>query len=302
MPIRIYRSKTTTPTARTLANCLKDTACSNTKLLKTNNSVWKGKEKDLVINWGCSKPYTTEAVILNKPEAIKNSIYKLRTFKLLEEQGLNTPSVVTTSNKEEVVKFLVEETLKGVKVFLLRSTETGHSGKGIYVLDNVDSLLIDWLNSEGNNQTDSDDYSKFTAFFTYLVAYYHPFDEAKFITSYFKGVDEYRVHVMLGQVIFLQRKALRTDENRPENPSFIVRNHDNGFIFQHNNIEVPELVQNASVKAVKALGLDFGAVDIKYNQNDNTYCILEINSAPGLTGTTLEVYTEAFTNIYKAIQ
>ena len=41
--------------------------------------------------------------------------------------------------------------------------------------------------------------------------------------------------------------------------------------------------------AVEALGLDFGAVDIMYHEN--TFYVLEVNTAPGLTRTrTLEAY------------
>jgi len=301
--IRIYRSRATTPTARNLSNRLSEYTEANVKLLKINNSSWTGKEKDLVINWGSSKPYTTNAVLLNKPEAVKNSIYKLRTFDLLEEQGLYIPSVVTTEDKDALVSFLVKEThLEGTKVFLLRSTETGHSGEGIHVLDNLEDLFNEWKTSTDQNHLIMHNPVDLTAFYKYLVDHYTPFADTKFVSAYFKGRDEYRIHVMLGKVIFMQRKGLRTDDDRPEEPNFIVRNHDNGFIFQNNDITVPELVQEAAIRAIEALGMDFGAVDIKYNPNNNHYCILEINSAPGLTGTTLEVYTEAFNNIYKVIQ
>jgi len=48
--------------------------------------------------------------------------------------------------------------------------------------------------------------------------------------------------------------------------------------------------------SVMALGLDFGAVDIVYNENDNKAYVLEINTAPGLSGTTLEKYVEVFSH------
>jgi len=49
-----------------------------------------------------------------------------------------------------------------------------------------------------------------------------------------------------------------------------------------------------ALAAVSALGLDFGAVDIIYNEHENQYYVLEVNTAPGLEGTTVEKYAEAF--------
>ena len=43
---------------------------------------------------------------------------------------------------------------------------------------------------------------------------------------------------------------------------------------------------------MRALGLDFGAVDIVINR-DNQPVILEVNAAPGIQGTTLENYKKA---------
>ena len=42
-----------------------------------------------------------------------------------------------------------------------------------------------------------------------------------------------------------------------------------------------------------AVGLKIGAVDIIWNELENKCYVLEINTAPGLEGTTLVKYTEA---------
>jgi glutathione synthase/RimK-type ligase-like ATP-grasp enzyme len=47
-----------------------------------------------------------------------------------------------------------------------------------------------------------------------------------------------------------------------------------------------------AVHCVSALGLDFGAVDVIENKKGSW--ILEVNTAPGLEGQTLEVYRSAF--------
>jgi D-alanine-D-alanine ligase-like ATP-grasp enzyme len=46
--------------------------------------------------------------------------------------------------------------------------------------------------------------------------------------------------------------------------------------------------------AIKSLGLDFGAIDMIYNERRNQYYVLEVNTACGLTGTTLDKYVEVF--------
>ncbi|MNY63636.1 hypothetical protein D3C86_2006230 [compost metagenome] len=46
--------------------------------------------------------------------------------------------------------------------------------------------------------------------------------------------------------------------------------------------------------AVNAIGLTFGAVDVIWNEYRHQAYVLEVNTAPGLTGTTLEKYAEAF--------
>jgi hypothetical protein len=49
-------------------------------------------------------------------------------------------------------------------------------------------------------------------------------------------------------------------------------------------------VRDAAKAAVEARGLDFGAVDIGVKARDQRPIVLEVNTAPGLEGRTLEVY------------
>ena len=45
---------------------------------------------------------------------------------------------------------------------------------------------------------------------------------------------------------------------------------------------------------LKELGLDFGAVDVIWNEHESKAYVLEINTAPGLEGSTVEDYKEFF--------
>lgn len=112
---------------------------------------------------------------------------------------------------------------------------------------------------------------------------------ARLYTGYIKKNREFRVHVAFGHVIDSQRKI--ADPNR-EPTTWDIRNHANGFIFVRNSGSPTQASLDMAVATCSALGLDFGAVDLIENKS-GTY-ILEVNTAPGLEGQTLENYRRAF--------
>lgn len=118
---------------------------------------------------------------------------------------------------------------------------------------------------------------------------------APLYTSYISGI-EFRVHVVFDEVIdYVQKKKLRTENLNARNIQFNphIRNHLNGWIFARSDVDLPISARTTATEAVQALGLDFGAVDCIVDTDGAAY-ILEINTAPGLEGTTLEKYTQAF--------
>lgn len=119
---------------------------------------------------------------------------------------------------------------------------------------------------------------------------------APLYVEYIKKKEEYRVHVFMGEVIDVQRKARKLDVP-DEEVNWQVRNLDGGFIYAREGVELPEEAHLQAIAAVEALGLDFGAVDIIWNERSDTYYVLEVNTAPGLTGTTLEKYVGAFRGV-----
>lgn len=138
---------------------------------------------------------------------------------------------------------------------------TGHSGEGIEIINPGDHLV----------------------------------PLAPLYTKYIKKKDEYRLHVFNQNVFFQQRKARNLDVPA-ENVNWQVRNHANGFIFAHQNVDVPDVAKQHAINAVNALGLHFGAVDIILGTNGEWY-VLEVNTACGLEGTTLDKYVEQFKDI-----
>jgi glutathione synthase/RimK-type ligase-like ATP-grasp enzyme len=91
-------------------------------------------------------------------------------------------------------------------------------------------------------------------------------------------VSEYRVHVMLNRVLLVQEK---------DPVEFIAWNHANGSTFRVLRwSSIPRGLNPLAIKAVKALGLVFGAVDIGLTKDG--YTIFEVNTAPGIDGYTIE--------------
>ena len=110
----------------------------------------------------------------------------------------------------------------------------------------------------------------------------------KLYVQYKKKKHEYRVHVFEGKVIdFTQKKRKIGYENRNNQ----IRNHANGWIYARDNITKPDGIDALALSACSALGLNSGAVDIIWNEKENKCYVLEINSAPGIEGTTCKNYT-----------
>jgi hypothetical protein len=91
--------------------------------------------------------------------------------------------------------------------------------------------------------------------------------------------EEYRVHVINGRCIKISEKVGGIGW---------VRNHRNQWTFR-----VPVLprdergpLRDAARAAVKALGLDFGAVDVGRNSRTGEVWCFEVNTAPALTDST----------------
>lgn len=115
---------------------------------------------------------------------------------------------------------------------------------------------------------------------------------APLYTRYMKKKHEYRVHVFRDQAFFIQRKAKRVDA---ENPNWQVRNLAGGFVFIESP-DTPQAVIDQSIMAIAALGLDFGGVDVIWNDKNQQAYVLEVNTACGLEERTALKYAEVIRN------
>lgn len=126
------------------------------------------------------------------------------------------------------------------------------------------------------------------------ITVYKPWDAVGVHRFYTKGVPirrEYRIHVGRGRCIDITQK-LRRNGHQDANP--LVRTAGNGWVFCRNNIRTPQAeTVNLCIKAVMALGLDFGGVDCCETVSGEAV-IFEVNTAPAIEGTTVQHYVEFF--------
>ena len=228
------------------------------KRIKHVNSKFKEGRNKVIINWGSSSiPYDVN--VFNRPESVRIASDKLLTFECIAKYNEDwfPVNIPEWTKDKEDARRWIDEG----NIVVCRTILNGCSGKGIVLASDVDELV-----------------------------------DAPLYVKYVSKKYEYRVHVAFGMVIDQQRKARKKDIAY-EDVNWKIRNHSNGFIFMRDGVDLPDVCLDMAVDAVGALGLDFGAVDIIWNEKEDKYYVLEINTACGLTGTTLDKYVEVFNGI-----
>jgi hypothetical protein len=98
-----------------------------------------------------------------------------------------------------------------------------------------------------------------------------------YASELFEKTHEFRVYVGHGKVLFVHNKPLVEGEIRA---NYAV-NHESWPVMKWS--EHIEVVNVESVRAVTELGLDYGAVDIMYNEATGQAAIAEVNTSPQIT-------------------
>lgn len=228
------------------------------KMIKAEGSKFTPSTDKVIINWGRGQELpidTTGVQIVNQPEAVVNATNKLKCFKALRNAGNVSIPPFTTRRTE------AEDWLRRGSVCFARTRLQGSSGDGIVELETADDLGT--------------------------------VEEGTLIVEYIKKKHEFRIHVGDGEIIDRQQKKKRRDVDL-EDINWRVRSHANGFVFVRQEVQVPKCVDEEALKAMEVIGLDFGAVDVIYNQHQKKAYVLEINTAPGIEGSTVLVYRDYF--------
>jgi len=110
-------------------------------------------------------------------------------------------------------------------------------------------------------------------------------EKHSFFVEYLECKSEHRVHVFDGDVV--------CELNKNINPGSFIHTREQGSTLSIGVINHPkrEEILDYSIKAVKSLDLDFGAVDIFIDTNDKIY-VLEVNSDPGMPEIIAPLYAE----------
>jgi glutathione synthase/RimK-type ligase-like ATP-grasp enzyme len=229
-------------------------ALPHTKFVRPDGR-FRPRRTDLVINWG--NTHVPNWRFDSRCDLNNPDNVRIAACKLATFNKLEENHVPTprfTTSRETATTWL-----DSGSTILCRTLLNSHSGRGIIVVQPDNTL-----------------------------------QDAPLYVEYKKKRAEYRVHVFGGEVIDECHKRKRNSEERPENFNTFIRSYNNGWVFCRDGLLPDPNRSRIAIEAVSALGLDFGAVDMIYNEREQQYYVLEVNTAPGLEGTTLTKYLDVF--------
>ena len=218
--------------------------------LRTEGSHFEPKQRHIVVNWGSSR----------SPNWLSPNV-RIINHPRNVAKATNKLSTFRAFEEAEFThippwtadKSVAEQWIRDGQVAVCRTVLSGHSADGIVLAETVEQLV-----------------------------------QAPLYTQYVKKLKEFRCHVAFGNVIDIQEKRRRA--NTEEKADSRIRNHQTGWVYCRGEIVEPTGLREIAVSAIAALGLDFGAVDLIYNQKKEQCLVLEVNTACGLEGTTLRNY------------
>lgn len=264
MKIMVSPWKSETP--RALASHL------GAKLIRLSKLVGNEKRPEVLINWGCSDVRGLQSLItINSPMAVRNGSNKRTCLNVL---GVNKIHCLDWTLSQDIA---LEWMKKGHSV-IAHSDVHGHSGRGLRRVPATEVTL----------------------------------PACELYTKYFAKDKELRILCIRNgtgcDTMFLEKKRILPERyaefGLTEKPDWWIRTHDNGWIFSREAQVIPAATELAKA-ALKILGLSFGAVDILAKKNTGVEggweCkVGEVNTAPGLTGQTLDFFKDGLTRLVKS--
>lgn len=270
------------------------------------------KEKyDILIGWGVktkgalgTKVGGAKCTIINHPDLIRSNRNKFAILSVLRNAGVN---VKDTASSDDILAVIANEN-NPIQLPVIGRRNFHQGGRNFWTC--LTKTQVDAAIKCENG--------------------------AQYFQSVIDIQDEYRLHIMNGELIYAQRKVKRNgakanmdafvdqhkeklsamaekqdvvmDDNTVnyvlekmskthQHPDMIVRSNFRGWKFSHvadKNVK-KELLEEAK-KALKAVGLEFGAVDCAIDADGKAW-IIEVNSGPGLEASSLKQYVDAFRKI-----
>lgn len=293
--IYIYYSGATDKTGSALVEAMK---------LSGGTTKPKGAQ-DIVMGWGAK---TKEDVklsathVLNHPNDIRTNRNKFRALEMMQAAAVN---VAPFADSGSVIKAL-DDNKNQLALPLVGRTKFHQGGA---------NFITCLTRTHVNNAIDT---------FTNRIG------KSSYFQNYIDIVDEYRLHVVNGKLIYAQKKvprdnmveahveqqsdkikrmaekngkkidedtlkyALEYQGKKIAGPDNIIKSNTRGYKFSSIKLEnVKKDLLDQSVAALKALKLQFGAVDCCVDADGKAW-IIEVNTGPGLEGSSFEAYVHAF--------
>lgn len=228
------------------------------KRIKHVGGAYRGLPGDVVINWGSTKSELFQGFRERVRLLNPPEAIRVSVNKLKSFEKFKEANV--KHPEWTTSKEEAAASIRNGRKIVCRTNLEGYGGAGIVIAETVEELV-----------------------------------DAPLYVRYIPKQEEYRIHVLNGEAFFVQRKA-RKMEVPDDQVNWKVRNLEGGFIYANQDVQVAEETKALAVEAVRSLLLDFGAVDVVVTGRGVAY-VLEVNTACGLAGTTLEKYKEAFLNL-----
>lgn len=210
---------------------------------------------DIVINWGASVGH-----------GISERLYAKATAKML-----NTPDMLALNkDKHGALVLMHAASVSAVPSWLIADvpadaypvvarTPNHFGGSGLWRCNNKEELMA--ARGRGANHA----------------------------TKLLIKAGEFRVHILLDKAVRIVRKV-----KAREDAIDLCRSHKNGWKFKQVAVgNIPVGLEVLAANAVKAIGLQMGAVDVVLQKGTNKLIVLEVNSTPGLEGHSLEAWATA---------
>lgn len=253
--------------AHKLHNALRELLNIPVLVVSPHSKTYQPRWTDYVINWGGSKEWPWINRNDKKPFVdVTNKLFFFEQVtawnKLFADRQVNIPEWTTD-------KAVAQEWYEKCQTVVARAILNGHSGKGISLHN-----------------------GEYTDHNPYMI----PVPDVPLYTKYIKKKHEYRVH--FGQISEFKYKILDITQKKKRkgflNVDTKIRNHHNGWVYAREDIYIPTGLETQAINAAMCSDLPVGAVDLIWNELQDKCYVLEVNSAPGIEGTTLQKYVDFF--------
>lgn len=265
--IVIYAYKQTSRSAQKLQRFL-DEEDIDTVLVYPGKK-YRPRDSDLILGWGAGEwPVWGDTVInnevrwLNPSNVVMRSVNKIDTFRALRQLRVPIPEITSHSH-------VAQTWLDSGHCVLARTEVEGRDGSGLVVMTSPRQLV-----------------------------------SAELYTLYEEKDAEFRVHVWGGVAFWGQiRVPIEDTENKYYRPSpdRRIRTSSNGWTLNVYNRDMPAICKLTATEAIRALGLNFGAVDIGWKRGRansmERVTVYETNTCPELSDRTCAAYVEQIRRI-----